>query len=767
MSTHELYSCTRCRRLKKKCSKDAPTCSSCAKVNESCEYPGRAPRRTKKEIEAALLRGELPQNKKRKKIEPDEFSPKAQSPISLTSTSPDSGLIGDLNSTISVASTSGISGATSLVGSDNAGNIHINNNTRDSLSNILNNERVKAEGFPSMSTSASASPQSANINGKTTTIHLEGVSSLISVLSSLNNNSNGNQNMNQNNNININQTPINNNNNISNPIGETPETKLPVQGLLSQLPRTPGFANAAFLNLKDTPISKSPSNINSLEQLDASKLNLFQENAVPIVNSAIQSEAISVAFKGGEKPDWEDDVADSPLQKLDKSLYDKFIAAYFQHNHRTFPMIDKRAFLGTVSTVRDFNDMSEFDDTFAFKLNMIMAIGCTTLHRAGLLKKEHDFREHFAFVAMSKFSKVLRLQNMETIKCLLLLGIYSFFEPRGVSSWTISGLTMRLTISLGLNRALPLSKMQKVSAIEVELRSRVFWSAYCYERLVATSLGRISAIEDEEISVPLPHALYEEEKDDIEVTLMTISLRKVSGRIYKLIHSTSAGRQNKPQEEKEQIITSLREEIDEICENEKIKIQQKSRQGKNPTSPEDGLSSETSGDLISFHNSDIWLAMRHAQLQIMLYRPSSLIPKPSPEAISKLGEVCLESLKHTYALYKKKLLPLNWITLFRVLTICNTMLFCLCQWGIDLVESEKEIQQCVEILQHFGENWVFATRCAEVFQNISNRILEISLTNGKVPNMDELTKELFGANNAYQEILDENNVDVSWVDKLL
>lgn len=172
-------------------------------------------------------------------------------------------------------------------------------------------------------------------------------------------------------------------------------------------------------------------------------------------------------------------------------------------------------------------------------------------------------------------------------------------------------------------------------------------------------------------------------------------------------------------------------------------------------------------NVISFHSSEIWLAMRYSQLQILLYRPSALMPKPPIDSLSTLGEFCLQAWKHTYTLYKKRLLPLNWITLFRTLTICNTILYCLCQWSIDLIESKIEIQQCVEILRHFGERWIFAMRCADVFQNISNTILDISLSHGKVPNMDQLTRELFGASDSYQDILDENNVDVSWVDKLV
>ncbi|AMD21176.1 HEL104Cp [Eremothecium sinecaudum] len=62
------YSCSRCRRLKKKCSKAIPTCYSCQKAEEICVYHGRARRRTKKELEEARKRGEfvpIPRPKKK------------------------------------------------------------------------------------------------------------------------------------------------------------------------------------------------------------------------------------------------------------------------------------------------------------------------------------------------------------------------------------------------------------------------------------------------------------------------------------------------------------------------------------------------------------------------------------------------------------------------------------------------------------------------------------------------------------------------------
>lgn len=671
------YSCARCRRLKKRCPKQSPACQTCLKAGETCLYLGRAPRRTRKELEEAKLRGEF-QPKKKHHTDKSEPGNSSESNTANSNSSP--GLTNDV-----------------LV--DPRGKP------------LLETDNVDGGGTQLHSPTGSS-------------VHLDRVSSLVSVLGAM---------------------------------AEGAQLSTSPMGLVLNH-KGASFPHKNYVDIHiQTPDQESENDFQK-HKLPALRSNQWkpplENGSTPVDALSIQAEAITGIFKGGRITPWITE--NGQYKPIERSLYDRFIAAYFKHNHKSFYMMDKVAFLNKVSTIRDFTMMDgEFEDHFIFQLYMAMAIGCTTLQRAEMLTDEEGgLSEHFAFLAMKRFRPVIRRQNIETIKCLLLLGIFALFEPKGVSSWTISGLIMRISIGLGFNRALAGERLKKFTPVEAELRYRVFWSAYCFERLVCTSLGRMSSIDDDEITVPLPQPLNDEEKEDLEVANMMISLRRMSGRIYKKVHLVSVGRKNYTIEQKNEIIESLRQEIDEIYQRESASINEKN-------------ANKWGGGSLSFHCSDIWLAMRYAQLQIMLYRPSVLIPKPPMKSLTKLGEFCLQALKHTYTLYKKKLLPLNWITLFRTLTICNTMLYCLCHWSIDIAESEIEIQQCVEILRHFGEKWVFPKKCAEVFQNISSTILDISLSTGQIPNMEKLTRELFGASDEYQDILDENNVDVSWIDKLI
>ena len=163
---------------------------------------------------------------------------------------------------------------------------------------------------------------------------------------------------------------------------------------------------------------------------------------------------------------------------------------------------------------------------------------------------------------------------------------------------------------------------------------------------------------------------------------------------------------------------------------------------------------------VSFHLLVPWYTARYNHLLILLYRPSYLNPRPSQDLLDILGKSCLETLSYTYKLFKAKLLPLNWTTLYRFLMVCTTILYCLCKWAIDLMESKTEICYCIEIFQAFGSDWIVAKKCAEVFRKIENKLLEITLSDGHVSDMDNLSKELLGASSSYHEILNVHSVDL-------
>lgn len=416
---------------------------------------------------------------------------------------------------------------------------------------------------------------------------------------------------------------------------------------------------------------------------------------------------------------------------LSKDVASKFIEAFFRHNHRSYPFINQAAFLTRFGEMQFLsNFVTDYND---FEIFMVMAIGCTTLSRAGLMEKEDNYSKYFSAKSMRFLSQEHHVSPIDSIKMMMLLCLYSFFEPRGIHSWNLFGLVSRAAISLGLNRG------TNADTKDNEMRNRLFWSIYNMDRLLSTSFGRPLSLDEDNIDVPLPTKQAEETEFSFRTMLSIIKLRKIEGTIIKKLYSPKAKTIYGPE-----VIRQVHEELDEWIK----------------------LSPNTSENLrfLSFHGSHSWFLARYFHCLMLLYRPSYLVTDPDVTQLDKLSEYCLKTLSYTYKLFKANLLPLNWITLYRFLTLCSATLYCLCNWSIDFSESKQEIYLSVEILNAFSENWIFASKCSKVFQDIVDNILEISLTagGGEVSRVKQLSDELLGASSAYHQILDDNSINMSF-----
>lgn len=432
----------------------------------------------------------------------------------------------------------------------------------------------------------------------------------------------------------------------------------------------------------------------------------------------------------GYSPTILDDGRES-IYQVSKSLALKFVEAYFKHNHRSYPFINKSKFISQIESNEYISD--EVNTVAQFELYMVMAIGCTTLTRVGLLSKEDNFSKSFSSKSIQFLSRNKSYDDFERLRMLILLCIYSFFEPNGLHSWTLSGTVSRMALSLGLNRQV----RGHMDPVEREMRHRLFWSVYNLDRLLSISFGKPLAIDEDDVEIPLPSKLEDEEYGTMKIIQSMIHLRRIEGKIIKKVYSFKAGQ--KDPETKELIVTNIINDLDRWYEACPIQF-------------------KTDKKLFSFYTSNAWYSARYYHCLMLLHRPSFLLPKTSPQRIEILGKVSLQSVIYTNILFNEKLLPLNWITLYRFLTICSSILFCLCNWGVDLIDSKTEIHICAEILEAFSEKWVIAKKCAQVFRTICDNILEISLSadGPEITEMANLFRELMGVASAYYDILDTN-----------
>ncbi|OWB54536.1 binding protein [[Candida] boidinii] len=579
---------------------------------------------------------------------------------------------------------------------------------------------------------------------------------------------------------------------------------------------------------------------------------------------------------------------------IDTNLANKFIECYFEENQRMYPFINKNDFLNDQNLKlllivnfnidefkRNIKDQDSSIDNLIFQSLLILSIGCINCNKKTLneindygngsnnnnnsdTKNQSENRStsssdntvdnsNIAIDSAVIFNKameyldiVMNLPNnqLNITKSLLLLSIYSFFNNDSEKSWFIIGTLTRLSISIGLNRSLKINSIN-LSKFELEMKYRLFWSVYNIDRLISITVGKPFSINDDDINIPLPSPLSDDEIDPITLTNNIIQLRRIEGLILKHIYCVRASSIYPSEQSKEEIFSALRKEVEmwyvntlnittkitnkKDANGSEIKSQSDNANSNSPihtiaavataaaadqtiASVEDTASNGTSkvkeeisenddrnigsyllslasGGVVNNsstqpeqakpnspstiskpsgvynHDSTSWLSARYYHMLMLLYMPSHLYPNPPFYNLEFLGKSCLQNLSFTYNLFVANKLPMNFITVYRILIMCAIILNCIIKSAIDLIESKTHLHLCIDMLEKFGKSWEFAKICSDIFKKINDKILDISLGVISKEKIVELLKHLVSYSNEFLTVLNKNNIDI-WYDQI-
>lgn len=696
------YSCKRCRRLKKKCTRTVPECHNCAKAAEPCEYVPRAPRRKKSEILKSLQEQRQGQQNELNR------SPLSSTPVLKTQDS------------------NNLNFLTNMPKINQLNNLQPNNNIGPSLSH-LRSEPFNQQQQPQHSNNfLEKSPRSFNM-GTTDPFSYKSNSSLPPLSSITTNITNQQQQQQQ-------QQPI------------ASENTLPVQQQQPQQVTSPVNTSQQLNN--SYPVyrfSPPPTRQPSDDSQSKTQINQPRSPLIPQESSQLKPMGLNMQNRLLTSILGIDDFMEHNLQvirpNLEKPFMIQLVSTFFKENFHSYPFLERNDVIQFL-LFNDFQKIDSLPPKESFEIFMVMFIGYCSMERVGTLNTDLTLKRYLVSKSIEQASNVITFDNIESIRYLLLLGIYSLFDTAGFTSWHIAGNITRLTLSLGLNRNTAL-RSRNISDREVaEVKNRVFWSAYNFDRFVSISLGRPFGIDDDDINIPFPTKLQNDDGYDIELITAIISLRQIEGKILKNIHSVNAGTRAISEDSKLNILKTFRVEVEDwynLTNN-------LTRYQKNP-----------------IYNVS-WFTANYYQLTMLLYRPSFLIPKPPKETLLILGKACLQCLAYTYNLHTSNLLQPSWVTVYRFLTQCTTIIYCLCHWCVDLIESKTEINLCIEILEGFGDRWPVSAKSANIFKNINKNIYELKVTSDwQLIGVEELTNKFFEASRAYHDILSNNNVDI-WFD---
>ncbi|KAK1448666.1 fungal specific transcription factor domain-containing protein [Colletotrichum melonis] len=406
----------------------------------------------------------------------------------------------------------------------------------------------------------------------------------------------------------------------------------------------------------------------------------------------------------------------------------RFVDAYFRNVNRAYPFVNR------TKVLRDLESLGETSkrrrDADSTLLYLIMAIGCTTLQRAGQIP--NDTASKFDVAYADIIQECLVREDLESIQILVLVALYSLFDPKGISTWSIAGIVSRQAMLLGLSRRS--SEDKNLSAMDIELRHRLFWSIYVLDRMMAISLGLPVALIDENVDVPLPGLTIEEfaspDRQHFASILQTnrhvIQLRQLEDRILKQIHTRKQHEVAAlSQADRRAIVQNIRSEIENWYSN-------------------GCLVSPLEPDNVPIHNSVTWLSARYYHLLLLLHYPCHFNSCGTIVSAVELLRFAQKHLQSTSVLLQQRQLPLNRVTLCRLFPVGLVLIhsFIACAAECTSFSARDEVAVIVSILEAFPEGWNQARQAAQVFRQF------MGLISG-VPNNGYTTLHFPGNNNVY------------------
>lgn len=404
----------------------------------------------------------------------------------------------------------------------------------------------------------------------------------------------------------------------------------------------------------------------------------------------------------------------------------RFVDAYFRNVNRAYPFVNRSKVLRDLENLGESSKRRRDSDTTL--LYLIMAIGCTTLQRAGQIPNDTTSKFDVAYADI--IQECLAREDLESIQILVLVALYSLFDPKGISTWSIAGIVSRQAMLLGLSRRS--SEDKTLSAMDIELRHRLFWSIYVLDRMMAISLGLPVALIDENMDVPLPGLTIEEfaspDRQHFASILQTnrhvIQLRQLEDRILRQIHTRKQSDVAAlSQADRRAIVQDIRSEIENWYSN-------------------GCLVSPLEPDNVPIHNSVTWLSARYYHLLLLLHYPCHFNSCGSIVSAVELLRFAQKHLQSTSVLLQQRQLPLNRVTLCRLFPVGLVLIhsFIACAAECTSFSARDEVAVIVSILEAFPEGWTHARQAAHVFRQF------MSLISG-VPNNGYTTLHFPGSSN--------------------
>lgn len=167
-------------------------------------------------------------------------------------------------------------------------------------------------------------------------------------------------------------------------------------------------------------------------------------------------------------------------------------ARYFRTVHLIYPFLHEHSHMDAIDRVYSSETKSPLD---MFHVFMVLAISALNFSRQC---KVHLPVEGYYTAAMQHIDYICGNDSIIGLQSLLLLMVYALHNPScNLNIWTLNYQCLSSVVDLGLQRDIRSSAGFQISILEQEMRTRVFWAAYTFDRIICTMMGRPIGLRDE------------------------------------------------------------------------------------------------------------------------------------------------------------------------------------------------------------------------------------------------------------------------------
>lgn len=389
----------------------------------------------------------------------------------------------------------------------------------------------------------------------------------------------------------------------------------------------------------------------------------------------------------------------------------KYIDTYNQAVQCQYPFLDWDEVLQWFEDVQQNN--CEHPNKLFF-IYMIYAIGSQIY--SGSPKAEYtpfpSIRSYYK-KAFDNITELTKSCTLNTVQAYLLLSVFSQHMPDGTSIWLTTGLAIRVAASLGLHRKTYKSMRGEESFSDrekhdINMKARVFWSAYSLERINGLILGRPFGISDIDIDVPSPS-----DDQNIIVACHVFKLRRIQSNISTFVYKPIPLMKNP--EDIDSTRVSIVLELNDWMNTFPAK--------QNP---------------VSKYETYNWCSISYHNSMLLLLRPVVLEVSKSKNDVSprllewfKVFTYSASAICMNYKdLHAKGKLSITWLSMHCLFVSGLSFLYCL--WNdnqLKVLEWKRKgivydtISACSSLLYVFAEKWNSAIVFRNTFEQISSAVL--------------------------------------------